>query len=86
MGNETGQTAGLHGQSDDLAHVEVNGQGVFRDESTDKRLVITSPQGGRIVATLSYGDGWGVSFSIPDGWDVKAEQNSAWPKAEWEMQ
>ena len=70
------QTAKLGGYSDDCANVQVNGEDSGWSEYSDKRLVITLPDGEEIVAELVLNYSWDVHFTIPDSCQVKAQQKN----------
>ena len=74
MSDSSGRNAGLAGSSDDLQHVWVEGQRLGCGEYTDKRLVLTLPDGQQMTATLEYDSGWEVNFDIPEGVQVQAEE------------
>ena len=68
--------AWLSGYSDDCQNVWVEGQRLTTDEYTNKRLVLTLPDGQEITATLEFEDqSWAVNFDIPDGIQVRAEEH-----------
>lgn len=67
----------LGGYSDDCANVSIDDQDPGFSEYTEKRLVVTLPNGAELTGTLQYNGSWGVYFDIPDDCTVRAEEKRA---------
>ena len=75
--------AKLYGYSDDCHNFELEGEDPFGEEYSEKRLIITLPDGSEVTATLKFAHGWEVSFEIPDTCTVRAEK-LLWESKKWE--
>ena len=54
----------------------------FDGEYSDKRVVLTSPEGLEVVVELKFEDGWGVVIEFPKGFQAEAQERHI-PDGPW---
>ena len=74
--------ATLYGYSDDCANVSVGKEHPFDGEYSDKRVVLTSPEGLEVVVELKFEGGWGVVIEFPEGFQAEAQERHI-PDGPW---